>query len=258
VNTGFGSPVSIMDARYEVNLARLNALRQNLPALIDEDIVRDYNAIVRALQAVSRDENMVHFLIPQGELKPRITSVVRGTARRPGRANYSRDNYCDGDLFERQITAFWSYIQKVDLERQSKPTGQANGKNSSEWHHEIEKVSRELFRGGHYREAVLNSYIRVIEAVRLKSGIQEDGDSLMGHAFGCEVGRPPKVQFNPCQTQADIDEQKGIMFLFKGVVGMRNFKAHTVRLLDDELRAGEYLGLSSLLMRLLDLATVNS
>jgi hypothetical protein len=54
-----------------------------------------------------------------------------------------------------------------------------------------------------------------------------------------------------------MDEQKGIMFLFKGIVGMRNLKAHTIKLFDDEQRAREYLGLSSLLMRLLDDASVN-
>jgi uncharacterized protein (TIGR02391 family) len=127
----------------------------------------------------------------------------------------------------------------------------------SEWHAEIEKVSRQLFEDGHYREAVLNSYINVIDAVKRKSGLSDDGDGLMGHAFGCDASRLPKVQFNPCQTQADIDEQKGIMFLFKGIVGMRNLKAHTIKLFDDEKRAREYLALSSLLMRLLDDASVN-
>jgi len=130
-------------------------------------------------------------------------------------------------------------------------------RSANEWHTEIENVSRQLFNDGHYREAVLNSYIRVIEAVKQKSEIADDGDGLMGRAFGCEIGRLPRVQFNPCQTQADIDEQRGIMFLFKGIVGMRNSKAHAIRLFNDEQRAREYLALSSLLMRLLDIATVN-
>jgi uncharacterized protein (TIGR02391 family) len=141
--------------------------------------------------------------------------------------------------------------------RSGKKRKSATTQYASEWHAEIEKVSRQLFEDGHYREAVLNSYIKVIDAVKQKSGIPEDGDSLMGHTFGCDVGRQPKVQFNPCQTQADVDEQKGIMFLFKGIVGMRNFKAHTVKFLDDEQRAREYIALSSLLMRLLDDASVN-
>jgi len=245
-----------MDASYEVNLSRLDALRQRLPPLIDENIVCDYNSIVHALQVASRDENMVHFRIPQSEVRPRVVSAVRGTARRPGRVNYSRDNYCDSHFFERQISGLWNYIQKVGLAK-TEPKQESNIPPSREWHPEIEQVSRELFDNKHYREAVLNSYIRVIDAVKQKSGTQDDGDSLMGRAFGCELGRAPKVQFNACQTQAEIDEQKGIMFLFKGVVGMRNFKAHKVVLLDDEQRAREYLGLSSLLMHLLEIATVN-
>jgi len=240
-----------MDADYEVNLAGLDALRQKMPALIDEAMVRDYNAIVHALQVASHDEHLVEFRIPHSELKPRVVSAVRGTRRRPGHVNYSKDNYCDRGLFVRQVSALWTYIQKAAQEKK------VTKKPASEWHPEIEKVSRQLFNDKHYREAVLNSYIQVIDAVKQKSGIKDDGEGLMGRAFGCELGRIPKVQFNSCQTQADIDEQKGIMFLFKGVVGMRNFKAHTVQLFDDEQRARGYLGLSSLLMRLLDIAKVN-
>lgn len=91
-----------MDASYEgqwnVNLIRLEALRQNVPSLVGEDIVRDYNAIVHALQVASHDENMVHFRIPDKELKPRVVSVQRAGRRSPGRTNYSRDNYCDRDV----------------------------------------------------------------------------------------------------------------------------------------------------------------
>jgi hypothetical protein len=47
------------------------------------------------------------------------------------------------------------------------------------------------------------------------------------------------------------------MFLYKGVVGLRNSKAHSNRLIEDSKRAHEYLALASLLMRVLDLATVN-
>jgi hypothetical protein len=42
------------------------------------------------------------------------------------------------------------------------------------------------------------------------------------------------------------------MFLFKGIVGIRNRKAHENIILDDPYRAIEYLTLASLLMRLLD------
>jgi uncharacterized protein (TIGR02391 family) len=124
------------------------------------------------------------------------------------------------------------------------------------FHPEIETVSGELFRDGHYREAALNAYIRVIEEVKAKSGIADDGDSLMNRAFGCER-QTPVIQFNSLQTDAERDEQKGFMFLFKGIVGLRNSKAHSIALFDDPYRAHDYLALASLLMRLLELATVN-
>jgi len=51
------------------------------------------------------------------------------------------------------------------------------------------------------------------------------------------------IQFNSLQTDAERDEQKGLMFLYKGIVGLRNSKAHSNRLFNDPNRAHEYLGL---------------
>ncbi len=59
-------------------------------------------------------------------------------------------------------------------------------------------------------------------------------------------------KFFNLQTQEEKGEQKGIMFLFKGIVGIRNRKAHENVILDDPYKAIEYLALASLLMRLLD------
>ena len=78
----------------------------------------------------------------------------------------------------------------------------------------------------------------------------------MNRALGCE-NQAPVVMFNDLHTEAERDEQRGIMFLFKGIVGLRNSKAHSNRLFDDPRRAYEYLALASLLMRLLEIATVN-
>jgi len=83
-----------------------------------------------------------------------------------------------------------------------------------------------------------------------------DGDSLVNRAFGCE-NQTPVIQLNTLQTDAERDEQKGIMFLFKGIVGLRNSKAHSNRLFNDPRRAHEYLALARLLMRLLEIASVN-
>jgi uncharacterized protein (TIGR02391 family) len=225
---------------------------------VDAEVLEE---IMRELQAHAQiiTQSFIGAEQFEGVLQAQRTRSDAGMSARHAELVRSTDRMMHQTLAEIQ-QALQAKIYEKQLESQSpnkRATKPANSPHASEWHPEIEKVSRELFHDSHYREAVLNSYIRVIEAVKQKSRIQDDGDSLMGRAFGCDLGRLPKVQFNPCQTQADIDEQKGIMFLFKGVVGMRNFKAHTIRLFDDEQRAREYLSLSSLLMRLLDLATVN-
>jgi len=136
------------------------------------------------------------------------------------------------------------------------PPAAATAPDQYRFHPEIERVSGQLYRDGHYKQAALEAYIKVIDEVKAKSGLTADGDSLMNQAFGSE-GRMPVIQFNTLQSEAERDEQKGFMFMFKGVVGLRNSKAHSNRLFNDPSRAHEYLALASLLMRLLEIATVN-
>ncbi len=79
----------------------------------------------------------------------------------------------------------------------------------------------------------------------------------MNRAFGCD-GRVPVIQFNNLRTDEERDEQRGFMYLYKGLVGLRNSKAHSNRLINDPNRAHEYLALASLLLSVLEIATVNS
>jgi uncharacterized protein (TIGR02391 family) len=117
-------------------------------------------------------------------------------------------------------------------------------------------VSGQLFRGAHYKQAAFEAYVCVITAVRAVTGSDQDGDRLMNLAFGCE-NQVPVVQVNGLQTQAEVDEQKGFLFLYKGIVGLRNSKAHSNALFNDPQRAHEYLALSSLLMRILEISRIN-
>jgi uncharacterized protein (TIGR02391 family) len=116
-------------------------------------------------------------------------------------------------------------------------------------------VSSSLYTDGHSKQAALEAYIRVIHEVKAVSGLSEDGDPLMNKAFGIDK-QTPVIQFNTLGTDAERDEQRGIMYLFKGIVGLRNSKAHSNVLFDDPSRAHEYLALASLLMRLLEIARV--
>jgi len=123
-----------------------------------------------------------------------------------------------------------------------------------QFHAAIDQVSAHLFGDRHYQQAAFEAFIRVIDEVKRRSGLNLDGDNLVNQAFGCDGGRDPVLRFNSLATDADRDEQRGIMFLFKGIVGLRNSKAHSNRLFNDPARAHEYLATASSLMRLLELA----
>ena len=125
-----------------------------------------------------------------------------------------------------------------------------------DFHPAIQQVSGQLLRDGHYKQAAFEAYVRVLEEVKQRSGLALDGDQLVNRAFGID-SQTPMIQFNSLQTAAEKDEQKGILFLFKGVVGLRNAKAHSNRLFNDPYRAHEYLAIASLLMRLMEIARVN-
>ena len=59
-----------------------------------------------------------------------------------------------------------------------------------QFHVEIGRVSSDLFRDGHYVQAALAAYIRVINEVKLRSGLNHlEGDDLMNQAFAARVNR---------------------------------------------------------------------
>ena len=133
--------------------------------------------------------------------------------------------------------------------------GKTVGLNDYDLHGLIKEVSQKRFEDGHYVDAVEAAFKEVIkrvkEYIKDKMGKDLDGDKAMNRAFGFEK-QEPLIKFNNFQTKEEKDEQRGIMFLFKGIVGIRNRKAHENVILDDPYRAIEYLALASLLMRLLD------
>lgn len=92
-------------------IARLNALRKNLPDRdVNESVVRDFDSMVRELEQELPDPEITHFLIPEQDVKKKITSVA------PGRgATYSRDRYCDRGVFRRQVEGLWGYLEDTGV-----------------------------------------------------------------------------------------------------------------------------------------------
>jgi len=133
--------------------------------------------------------------------------------------------------------------------------GRSIGLSDYSLHQKIKEVVGTKFEDGHYADAVESAFKEVIKRVKdyvnLKTNGAFDGDKAMNRAFGFE-SQDPLIKFNDLQSKEEKDEQQGIMYLFKGIVGIRNRKAHENTILDDPYRALEYISLASLLMRLLD------
>lgn len=150
----------------------------------------------------------------------------------------------------------WTYQQKRPSD--SPVTINSTVAYGYDLHPKIKDVSLSQFGNGHYKESIQNAFVEVIDQVKVRTGHPKgnngrdlDGDDLMNHIFGCD-NREPIIKFNPLQTSLDRAEQRGFMNLFKGIVGIRDRKAHLNFVQNDPFKTIEYLALASLLMRLLD------
>lgn len=121
-----------------------------------------------------------------------------------------------------------------------------------ELHSEIERAVGQLYRDGHYAEAVEKAVKVLNGLVRVRSGEEIDGTALMEKVFS---PNNPILKFSTLSDQSDRDEQKGFMMLFSGAVaGLRNPRAHKI-IQDDPERALEFIAFISLLAKLLDEAS---
>lgn len=87
------------------------------------------------------------------------------------------------------------------------------------------------------------------------NGRELEGDNLINHVFSSDN---PIIKLNELQSDADKDEQKRLMFLFKSICGLRNKKGYKNFIQDDPKRTIEHLALASLLIGLLDDEFVNT
>lgn len=119
-------------------------------------------------------------------------------------------------------------------------------------HLRIAGVCEDLYRDGHYRNAVLDASVALVNLVKEKSRRNDlDGAGLMTTVFS---KNQPILAFNERRDKTEEDEQEGMMHLFLGaVLALRNPRAHA--LLDDSPEmALEYIALLSLLAKRVDQA----
>lgn len=80
------------------------------------------------------------------------------------------------------------------------------------------------YEAENYSGAILESILYLTELIRNKSGLDSDGNQLVGSAFG---GQSPIVKINALYTDSEKDEQRGIEQLLRGIyTGIRNPRSH--------------------------------
>lgn len=116
-------------------------------------------------------------------------------------------------------------------------------------HPKVLAVAKKLFEDGHYRSAVLDTYVALNNEVQQKSGLHLDGSSLMQKAFSKDA---PILK-----VAGGTDPQLGAMWLFSGaMMGVRNVLAHNHAAHPIEQEALEWLHFASALHRMLDSSTL--
>ena len=92
-----------------------------------------------------------------------------------------------------------------------------------------ERVQPKL-RAGSHTDAILSAFQYLTETLRERGGQDGDGAQLVGRALG---GSAPPVRLNDLRTQSELDEQRGVEQLLRGLyVGLRNPRTHE-RIEDD-------------------------
>ena len=92
-------------------------------------------------------------------------------------------------------------------------------------HEALKDDVAELFRNGHFNEAVRKALERFEKAIQdALCDHKTFGRDLMAKAFG---GNPPPISLNDLKTANDRSEQEGFKFLTMGAMsGMRNLYSH--------------------------------
>ena len=121
-------------------------------------------------------------------------------------------------------------------------------------HPAISEHALPQYLNDHLRNAVLDSITAVFDLIRQKTGLDDDGDKLIGKVFSLDK---PHLILSEIETESGRSDQKGFMQIFNGAYqGIRNPKAHS---LDHDLtpiKAAHYLVLASVLARRVEEATV--
>lgn len=105
------------------------------------------------------------------------------------------------------------------------------------------------YNSENYSTAVLDGIQFIGDLIREKSGLETDGNNLIGQAFG---GKNPKIKLNKLQTETERNIQIGVESTLRGIYSaFRNPRSHT-KYMDKEEDADAILLFLNHLLHLID------
>lgn len=91
------------------------------------------------------------------------------------------------------------------------------------------------YESENYKGAIVDSIFFLTNTIRNKTGLEGDGSSLIGQAFG---GDNPRIKLNNLQTDSEKDVQRGIQEILRGIyTGIRNPRSHDA--IEDDKEAAD-------------------
>ena len=106
------------------------------------------------------------------------------------------------------------------------------------------------YEAGNYAHAVLESVHLITTVLRDKSGLDGDGNQLVGKALG---GDDPKIRLNSLQTDTEKNIQKGFENIIRGIYSaIRNPRSHEAAATDKREHADAIICFINYLLTVLD------
>jgi len=219
------------------NDPRINAMQQKLDTLL----VSVFGASTVEYQRYERDVNYLDQAPHNYMYETPIEEVRNGLNKGVGTALACLESIKAG--FEEEL-------EDAGISSASKSLKAYEG---LELHPEIERAVGDLYKDGHYANAIEDAVKALNGLVRMRSSVDDkDGTALMEFVFS---PNNPVLKFNALADSSDRDEQKGFMMMMSGAVaGLRNPRAHKI-IKDDPEMALEFIAYISLLAKLVDNAT---
>lgn len=100
-----------------------------------------------------------------------------------------------------------------------------------------------------YTGSIIDAIHFLGNLIREKTGLKSDGVILIGEAFG---GKSPKLKINKLETDSDINEQKGVEQILRGIYqGIRNPRSHD-KIIDNKMDAEAIIIFINYLINIID------